>query len=572
MSSSVRTASSTGSDDDSTYFHIDEAAQDPTSSVGSVISGGGDGDGEIKVLIQAMDDENVDRRYDDEDTTNFITPNIQRSLSMALSEMNLNVEIDSDEQQTEAKADTGGTAKNDVVAPATISIRSIHPTPPSSLLSRELCYGHKLSPDEAAKYVPPGDGGLHRYALLINGDPFDEKTGKLMKGLNPRDFDMETKMIKPHRANLPILAEDFYSSLTRVQEVDEDGNPMSPRYIFHGILNGWPSLQRLEVIRIQRRREKESWHPSALFAGTRVWTHMWSASNEGAKGEGPIITEEGSLFRITFRGPSWTARGWSPMSPGFSYWYCPQIKLKDGTGLFVYGTDMVKFMAQSEEASSCRCTHVHMIAHRYARLRESPKDKLTYHSVVFLEWDHGKYGTILEAAYLNGLGGFRGKSNWFHDLDAPMTELYRSFPPELVSPWSTNSAEIRAFDCPHIKSIQDFRAYIHKYTGPDQRFLDPHFYFTAPARLTHRSKAHISNYINNYIRRDVSYNQLTRNCQTFCADFCAFLAGKKEVLPYHPVNRIEYRNRTHLFLYEPDAYDSSKPKSSQEQRKSSFLL
>ena len=38
------------------------------------------------------------------------------------------------------------------------------------------------------------------------------------------------------------------------------------------------------------------------------------------------------------------------------------------------------------------------------------------------------------------------------------------------------------------------------------------------------------------------------------ADLIGFLAGKKDVQPFHPVNQIRYVPRLHLFLYESDMY------------------
>jgi hypothetical protein len=90
--------------------------------------------------------------------------------------------------------------------------------------------------------------------------------------------------------------------------------------------------------------------------------------------------------------------GWSKDSPGFAFWYEPH---KPEPTLY-YGTAMIDAVEEN-----CMCTHVHMVAHRYARLRESPKDLLTYHSIVLLEWNHGRYCTVVEAAYLNGMGGYR---------------------------------------------------------------------------------------------------------------------------------------------------------------------
>lgn len=138
--------------------------------------------------------------------------------------------------------------------------------------------------------------------------------------------------------------------------------------------------------------------------------------------------------------------------------------------------------------------------------------------------------------------------------------MYKHFPPEMVCPWLTNAAEIRAFDVTS-KTLNEFKDYIKKYEGHDKRFVDPQYCFSHSVRLTHRSKKDIAQYLNNYIRRDVSYSELKRNCQTLAADLCAFLAGKREVLPFHPVNRIEYKNRSYLFLYDPEMYDQKKEQS-----------
>jgi len=198
-----------------------------------------------------------------------------------------------------------------------------------------------------------------------------------------------------------------------------------------------------------------------------------------------------------------------------------------------------------------------MISHRYAVAKASPRDKLTYHSIALLEWTHGEFCTIVEGAYLNGIGGYKGRSNWYHDKDEEVTNLYRCMPPELISPWLMTAAEIRCYDV-KVKNLDEMKAYIDEYTGPDKRFLDPQYTFSHPARLTYCSRSNIAQYLINYISRDCSYSELTRNCQTFTADICGFLAGKKDVLPYHPLNRIDYRNRTHFFLYDSNMYVARK--------------
>lgn len=182
---------------------------------------------------------------------------------------------------------------------------------------------------------------------------------------------------------------------------------------------------------------------------------------------------------------------------------------------------------------------------------------MTYHSIVFLEWDHGKFGTVVEGAYLNGIGGYKGKSNWYADKDNGVTELYKAMPPEMISPWLTTAAEIRCYDVP-AKNLDELKEYITEYSGPDKRFVDPQYTFSHPARLTYRSKSNIAQYLVNYISRDCSYKELTRNCQTLTADICSFLAGKKDIVPYHPISRIDYHSRTHFFLYDSTMYQVRK--------------
>lgn len=54
---------------------------------------------------------------------------------------------------------------------------------------------------------------------------------------------------------------------------------------------------------------------------------------------------------------------------------------------------------------------------------------------------------------------FSGKSNFYHDVNEPCTQLYKCFPPQLVCPWLTNAAEIRAFDI-EAKSLDEFKQYV----------------------------------------------------------------------------------------------------------------
>ena len=71
-----------------------------------------------------------------------------------------------------------------------------------------------------------------------------------------------------------------------------------------------------------------------------------------------------------------------------------------------------------------KAVRAHLFSHRYSVENESIKDKLTYHSIVLLEWDHGKYCSVVELAWRQGLGGYKGRSNWIEDKNAPRNQLY----------------------------------------------------------------------------------------------------------------------------------------------------
>ncbi|GAB5354694.1 hypothetical protein AAMO2058_000141100 [Amorphochlora amoebiformis] len=91
------------------------------------------------------------------------------------------------------------------------------------------------------------------------------------------------------------------------------------------------------------------------------------------------------------------------------------------------------------------------------------------------------------------------------------------------------------------------------YSGPGLRFIDPSISASSKVRLTQRRQSDIMTYLLNYIRRDGTYNELTRNCQDFAADLYGFLAGvpPEQSKPYHAVCRLTYKQRRHLFLYDP---------------------
>lgn len=411
-------------------------------------------------------------------------------------------------------------------------------------LSVVQSYGNPLPEEEANKAVPVGSDGLIRHAIVVP-DKFCVD-GKLISGLNERDFDVERGVIKPRRPTLPITRKDLMSSLTKV---NSDGGV---RYIFNGVLNGWPSLQHFELIGLEKKRSLPGrvQPPTYLMEYTgKAWVPHWRAEKEGKEGIPPEFTEPGKIYRATLRGASWTSLGWSAESPGFIFWY--EAHNRQGPRV-LYGSDTIS------KVEDDICKMVHMISHRYAVNRESPKDKLTYHSLVFLEWENSPYCTIMEGAFLNGVSGYKGKCNWYDDKDEEVTALYEILPPEMISPWLTRAAELRCYDV-KAKNLDELKEYIEKYNGT--RFLDPQYTFSHPARLSYRSRSNIAHYLVNYISRNSSYSEIARNCQTFAADLCSFLAGKKDIVPYHPINRIEYHNRSHLFLYDSSMYKAKKSES-----------
>lgn len=173
-----------------------------------------------------------------------------------------------------------------------------------------------------------------------------------------------------------------------------------------GILNGWPSLRCLELLALEGRRDTvtgsmASALPTAreLWAGQLLWKTVWSAETDGFRGiephSSPVV--EHQVCRATLRGAAWTGAGWSDTSPGFVLWF--EAQRPQGARL-TYGTNLLRTL---DDRDDDQCTMVHMVSHRYAVLRETPRDRLTYHSVCFLEWEHGMYGTVMEAAYLNGI-------------------------------------------------------------------------------------------------------------------------------------------------------------------------
>ena len=275
-------------------------------------------------------------------------------------------------------------------------------------------YGHPLSVIEAeqamahtSQPIPlgePDEGQLWR-ALVVPNQFLDEK-GQLRKGLNPKDFDTtDGGSIKPRRANLPLTQSDLLSSLTAIPSHDGRGD----RYIFNGMLNGWPALPTLELVAIEVKRDTLP-TPTDVLRGRLAWSPVWKAarrreSQKHNPTRPPTFPDPLRLYRATLRAPPWTARGWAPNSPGYCFWFEAQHAVQPRV---CYGTQLLTTLDDDDNAV---CTAVHMLSHRYGgRRHETPRDRLTYHTVCLLEWQHGRYTTVVESAFLNGMGGYKGKS------------------------------------------------------------------------------------------------------------------------------------------------------------------
>lgn len=293
--------------------------------------------------------------------------------------------------------------------------------------------------------------------------------------------------------------------------------------------------------------------------GGKKIVRFWDADRKDSKA--PSFPVGPRSVRVTLRSPPWSKRGWTSDSPGFVWWYEAQRTL--GARLS-HGEDMIRNLRDDVNAGTRfgadgmpTATHVHHFAHRYARPgkggHETAKQKLTYHGAILLEWSHGRHCTVVELATLNGVGGRAGKANWFHDKNESLPGLYRAFPPWMIMPWKGQFAEIRVHDVT-AKDLDEFKQYVASYTGNELRFRDVHYTFSAPVRLSGRSQADIQRYLLNYMGRDRRYAEEFRNCQTFAADFYGFMAGKAGIEPFHRVNRVAYRNRSHNFLYTPEMY------------------
>jgi len=239
-------------------------------------------------------------------------------------------------------------------------------------------------------------GGLIWKALILPANfdkKFDESHELIM--LDKKHYDAKKHCVKPRRGMLVVSENDFFSSLTRV-----DADAKNSRWFFSGVLNSWPSLTCLELLKIE--------YITSLRSSV---THWDTDSCEGKKPSYPSSYLMAEVW-AKLRAPGWSAHGWNKESPGYCFWY----QSINTNPRFTFGTNIIKAFEEDRLMSgnpSSICVKVHNIAHRYPKgSKEGLKDKFTYHTLSLLEWDHGEYCTVVELGFLNGLSGRNGQSNW----------------------------------------------------------------------------------------------------------------------------------------------------------------
>jgi len=397
---------------------------------------------------------------------------------------------------------------------------------PVSSCSDQPWYGFPLAPTDAAAALPPGAGGLIWRAYLVGESWMD------VDHCNPNGT------IKPRRPILPVRAQDFFSSCVQTA----DG-----RWLFTGILNGWPGLSCVELLLIEHRD---------LNKRSRI-VHSW-AKDDPKWGE-PFLPPKVLCAGATLRMAPWSAFGWSKDSPGFVWWFFAHQSSHGRRPQFVFGEKIIE--ALQDDASigqeMAQAVHAHIFTHRYALgqgRRETRQDRMTYHAAVLLEWNHGRYMTVIELGPLNGIAARSGRSNWYHDKFQEQTALGSVMPPCMIMPWKTDLAEIRCSDV-EARSFTEFQHYVSAYIGPSKRFVDPHFQHSGPVRLCNRSQLDIARYLLNYLAHDQRFDICSRSCQSFAADFYSLLSGEVGTQPFHPSLRKGYVQNKEWFLYTPPMHE-----------------
>mmetsp|Transcript_26783 Transcript_26783/g.77370 ORF Transcript_26783/g.77370 Transcript_26783/m.77370 type:complete len:466 (-) Transcript_26783:101-1498(-) len=354
---------------------------------------------------------------------------------------------------------------------------------------------------------------------------------------------LESGQLKPMRPRPHLKASELLSGLKQNRQ---------GRWEFADPINGWPAFSKLVLKSIVRRSKF-----GPLGVGKEE-TVVWTAESGAAL---PKASEFRKGTRAIFMAPMWTSIGWSPESPGFAWWFSAQL----GSPRLLFGEAMVRQLEDDPaEYANAQATVISCWAHRYAVQRdESFRDSLTWHAGILVEWSHGKFTTLIEVAWQNGVGGYGGKSNWIPDKMDPNPALYRVTPDSMKRPFNDSLSEVRLIDMPAKNKDEFLETWLLKYSSKGelplemQRFFDPQIYASKPCRLRRCTPADLAGYCLNYISRAFTYEQLTSNCQTFTSDCFAFLTGSPETKPFSQILQPGYKQSSMAFLYRPKYADAS---------------
>ncbi len=365
------------------------------------------------------------------------------------------------------------------------------------------------------------EDGLVWHAQIVDGEYFNAKY------CNP---DGSLKKRRP----FPIVrSSDFFSSLEKVRG----------RWFVRMPLNGWPGLSDLELISMTSKVTNK--------LGKSKVRRLWNSGEKDSNIPSFPDNENVVSVRVTLRASKFTGIGFNPDAPGHFWWY----NMLE-TGKLFQGYEAARHFDAVDKDDPVTAVKVHHFAHRYSKAKESTKDRVVYHGAILVEWNHGKFCTVFELAFLYGVSGYGGKSNWQLDLDSvdPPPKLLTAILEAnegLIIPFRSDLAELRITDVPS-KNYAEFQKFVKSYTGVKQkdRFLDPHWIQSADVTLTHNSRADIARYLTNYITHDKIYAEESRNCQTFAADFFRLLTNEPAV-PFHPLCQILYKPRVDTFLHTP---------------------
>lgn len=237
------------------------------------------------------------------------------------------------------------------------AIRSDAGTPLTRCKSDLPRYGEKISPEHGDK-IMKGEGGLIYHAFLVSDEYYEPK------------HCTEEGSLKSRRPIPQVRARDFFSSLTKTKE---------GKWVFNGVLNGWPALTSLELLKMEYVYNHK---------GLTLSKQYWGIGENGSS-ENPYFPEAGMTFflqtptsvKITLRKPAWSSIGYSKHSRGFVFWFA----LRPDGPRIAHGENMVK--AIERDGLDARAVRAHVITHRYAKKNgESAKDRLTYHAAVLVEY------------------------------------------------------------------------------------------------------------------------------------------------------------------------------------------